>query len=69
MIQVNRLRGRIAECGLTQKEVAEFLDVGQDTFGKWLREKKIRSDYMEKLAQLLEVESYDFFFKDKFESH
>ena len=64
MIKTNKLKGKIVECGYTQREVAEYLRVGADTFGDWLSKGKIRSDYLQKIAQLLGIEDYNFFFKD-----
>lgn len=64
MIKTNKLKGKIVECGYTQREVAEYLRVGADTFGDWLNKGKIRSDYLQKIAQLLGIEDYNFFFKD-----
>lgn len=64
MIKSNKLRGKIVECGFTQREVAEYLRVGADTFGDWLNKGKIRSDYLENLAHLLGIEDFNFFFND-----
>jgi transcriptional regulator with XRE-family HTH domain len=62
MINAKRLKKKMELCGYTQKEVAEYLGVGQGTFGDWLKAGRMRTDYLEKLALLLGITSYDFFF-------
>ena len=62
MIQTNRLRGRWTELGYTQKEIAGILGVGSDTLGVWMAEGKMRSDYIEVLAEVLEIDDYNYFF-------
>ena len=67
MIKVNRLRGRWTELGYSQKEVAAHLGVGADTFISWMKNRRLRSDYIVALAELLEIDDYNYFFTDEFD--
>lgn len=68
MIAVSKLRGRWTEYGYKQYEVASYLGVGADTFSGWMKKAKLDSDYIVKLAKLLEIEDYNYFFVDRFDS-
>lgn len=53
----NTLRGRIRECGFTQKEVAARIGVSEGQFNRKLAgEFAFRQDEMEGILKLLEVD-------------
>lgn len=55
MIDVPKLRGRMAEKGLTQKDVAEKLGIQPITLRRKLRRGVLGSDEIEALIDVLEI--------------
>lgn len=63
MIRVDELRGAIAKQGLSQRKVARKLGMSEKTFYERMRRGVFRSDEIEKLIVLLEIEKpLDIFF-------
>lgn len=61
MLNVNKIRGRMAEMRLTQKDVAKALDIAVPTASQKLnRVRPMDLDEAEKLAALLELSDEDF---------
>lgn len=61
MLNVNKIRGRMAEMRLTQKDVAKALDIAVPTASQKLnRVRPMDLDEAEKLAALLELRDEDF---------
>lgn len=61
MLNVNKVRGRLAELGLTQKDVAKTLGVAASTASQKLnRVRPLYLDEAEKLAVLLQLEDSQF---------
>lgn len=68
MVNTLKLRGRIREKGLTQKDVASALDVSETTVGAKINNKSpITLDEAEQIARVLEISDDEFvvFFLDK----
>ncbi len=55
MIDVPKLRGRMAEKGYTQKAVAESLGIQPNTLRRKLKRGVLGSDEMETLIDLLDI--------------
>lgn len=61
MLNVPKVRGRLAEMNLTQRDVANALGVALPTASQKLnRVRPLNLDEAEKLAQLLKLEDKDF---------
>ncbi len=61
MINTRKIKGRMAERGLTQKDVAKALQIAQPTANQKIN--NVRSmdlDEAEKLAELLEISTAEF---------
>ena len=56
MIQVNKLRGLIAEKGLSQKDVAESIGITPKTFYEKMTRGVFGSDEIEIMIDLLEID-------------
>lgn len=61
MLNVNKIRGRLAELGLTQKDVATALKIAPSTASMKLNKvRPLNLDEAEKLATLLQLRSDQF---------
>lgn len=61
MLNVNKVRGRLAELNLTQKDVANALGIAAPTASQKLnRVRPMDLDEAEKLAQLLQIDDNEF---------
>ncbi len=61
MLNVNKVRGRLAELNLTQKDVANALGIAAPTASQKLnRVRPMDLDEAEKLAQLLQIADNEF---------
>ena len=61
MLNVNKIRGRLAELNLTQKDVATALGIAPPTASQKLnRVRPMDLDEAEKLAQLLQIKDNEF---------
>lgn len=61
MLNVNKVRGRLAELGLTQKDVAKTLGIAQSTASQKLNmSRPFYLDEAEKLASLLQLSDSQF---------
>ena len=61
MLNVNKVRGRLAELRLTQKDVAQALDIAPATASQKLnRVRPMDLDEAEKLAMLLQIDNSQF---------
>lgn len=56
MIQVNKLRGLIAEKGLSQKDVAESIGIAPKTFYEKMTRGVFGSDEIEIMIDLLDID-------------
>ena len=57
MIAVNKLRGIIAEQGMTQKEVAGRLGISQKTFYNKMKKGVFGTDEEEKMVGILSIDN------------
>lgn len=64
MIKVNKIKGRMAEMGYSQKEMSRLIRVHEQTMSGYLKKQIIPSDKLEILAQVLDIPDYNFFFND-----
>lgn len=55
MIDVNKLRGVIAERGMSQQNVAEHLGITRNTFYSRMKKGVFGSDEIEKMIVLLDI--------------
>lgn len=61
MLNVNKIRGRLAELNLTQKDVANALGIAAPTASQKLnRVRPMDLDEAEKLAKLLRIDDNEF---------
>ena len=61
MVNTNKLKGRIKEKGLTQADVAQYLQVAQPTANQKINNvRPFDLDEAEKLSALLEIDLRDF---------
>lgn len=61
MLNINKVKGRMAELGITQKDVAAALGISAPTVSQKLnRVRPLDLDEAEKLASLLRLERNDF---------
>ncbi len=56
MIDTNKLRGKIAENGFSQREIAEIIGVTPKTFYDKMKRGIFDSDEMYKMVELLNIE-------------
>lgn len=57
MIAVNKLRGIIAERGMSQRQVAERLGVTEKTFYTKMKKGVFGTDEVEKMIEILSIEN------------
>lgn len=62
MVRTDRIRGKMAELGYTQGEVAKFLGISEVTMTERMKTGKFWSTEVVKIAQLLEIEDVSYFF-------
>lgn len=63
MIAVNKLKGRIAEKGYTQGQIAKMLGISANTFHRKLARGVLGSDEIEALIKILDIKDpMGFFF-------
>lgn len=67
MINVNKIKGRMAEMGYSQKELARLIRVHEQTVSGYFQKGVIPSDKLENLAQALDISDFNFFFKNELE--
>lgn len=66
MVEVNKLRGIIAERGLSQRKVAELLGVTEKTFYSKMKKGIFGTDEVEKMIEILSIENpIDIFLSSK----
>lgn len=65
MVNVNRLRGIIAERGLSQRKVAEYLGMTEKTFYSKMKKGVFGTDEAERMIELLEIPNPVEIFLDK----
>lgn len=66
MFDVNKLRGKIAENGMTQRQVAQRLGVTEATFSRKMKTGQFGLDEAQRLIDLLSIEHpADIFFARK----
>ena len=66
MINTNALRGLIVEKGLSQKDVAEIIDITPKTFYEKMKKGVFGSDEIETMIKLLDIENpVEIFFAKK----
>lgn len=65
MVRVDLIRGKMAELGMTQAEVAEYLGISQVTMSGRMKTGNFWAVEIAKLAQLLEVGEPGYFFTQK----
>lgn len=61
MIRTDLVRGKMAQMGFSQKEVAEFLGISEVTMTERMKTGKFWTTELKNLARLLEVEPGYFF--------
>ena len=65
MINANKIRARIVELGMTQKEVAEKIGMSEKTFSVKMNNGKFGLDEADKMINVLKIEQPDkYFFAD-----
>ena len=65
MINANKLRARIVELGMTQKQVAEKIGMSEKTFSVKMNNGKVGLDEADKMIEVLKIEQPDkYFFAD-----
>ena len=66
MIAVNKLRGIIAENGMSQKQVASELGMSEKTFYNKMKKGVFGTDEVERMVDILHIENpADIFFAQK----
>ena len=61
MLNVSKIRGRMAELGVTQKEIAKEMNLAAPTVSKKLNQiRPMNLDEAEKLAQILKISNNEF---------
>ena len=61
MINANKIKGRLVELGLTQKDGAQALNIAQATFSQKINNiRPMDLDEAEKLAALLRIDGADY---------
>lgn len=67
-MNTNKLRGKMAENGITNGRLAELIGVTPNTVSLWLKSGNIKSKYMRDIASVLNLspeETIAIFFGDK----
>jgi transcriptional regulator with XRE-family HTH domain len=65
MINANKIRARIVELGLTQKQVAEMIGISEKTFSVKMNNGKFGLDEADKMIEVLKIDKPEkYFFKD-----
>lgn len=57
MVNTRKLKGIMAEKGLSQKSLATCLGINDKTLGRKMRSGKFNSNEMEKLIELLDIKN------------
>lgn len=57
MVDINKLKGKMVENGLTQAQTAELIGIHKDTLGRKLRSGVFGTDEVEKLIDVLNIEN------------
>lgn len=66
MIDTNKLKGQIVSKGLTQEEVAQRIGITPTSFYGKMKKGVFKSDEIEKMISILEIESpIEIFFPNK----
>lgn len=65
MVDVDRLRGLMAQNRLTQADVAEYMGISINTFYRKMKKRKFDTDDCEKLIELLHITDPSIFFETK----
>lgn len=61
MLNVSKIRGRMAELGVTQKEIAKEMNLAAPTVSQKLNQiRPMNLDEAEKLAQILKISNNEF---------
>lgn len=61
MLNVSKIRGRMAELGVTQKEIAKEMNLAAPTISQKLNQiRPMNLDEAEKLAQILKISNNEF---------
>ncbi|MDO5547230.1 MAG: XRE family transcriptional regulator [Eubacteriales bacterium] len=60
-MNVNKLKGKIVECGLTQEKVAEFIGIDRSTFCRKMKNKGLEFSVgeMHSICRILDLSSED----------
>ena len=64
MINANKIRARIVELGMTQKQVAEKIGMSEKTFSVKMNNGKFGLDEAEKMIKVLKIDKPDKYFFD-----
>ena len=62
MINSNKIRARIVELGLTQKQVAEKIGISEKTFSLKINNGKFGLDEADKMIKVLKIDEPDKYF-------
>lgn len=62
MINANKIRGRIAEMGMTQKQVAEEIGMSEKTFSIKMNNGKFGLDEADRIIKVLKIEQPEKYF-------
>ena len=62
MINANKIRGRIAEMGMTQKQVAEEIGMPEKTFSIKMNNGKFGLDEADRIIKVLNIEQPEKYF-------
>ncbi len=62
MINANKIRARIVELGLTQKQVAEKIGMSEKTFSIKMNNGKFGLDEADRMIKVLKIEQPDKYF-------
>lgn len=57
MVDANKLRGKIVEKGLSQRDVAQILGMSDATFYRKMKERKFDSSEISKMIVALDIEN------------
>lgn len=64
MVDVDRIRGLMAQHRLTQADVAKYMGIGVTTLQRKLKTKNFDTDECEKLIDLLDIKDPTIFFSN-----
>jgi len=62
LINANKIRAKIVECGLTQEKVAEGLGMSAKTFSLKMKSGKFGLDEAQKMIEILKIEKPETYF-------